>query len=129
MWLQSEFYEVGAPPAYLGEPFDNLFSLRDTQQHAILKRNIGGLYTKASVSDFQPNIDHCVDLFLKQVGARTEHGPAVFDMSLWLHLFAFDALGGMNVSKPLGFLETGEDVEAMIGTYDKIFMMVGLVSQ
>lgn len=58
----------------------------------------------------------------------TKEGPATLDMSLWVHLFAFDCLGDINLSKRFGFMETGKDVRNMIATADKILHMTGLVS-
>ncbi|KAI1389365.1 benzoate 4-monooxygenase cytochrome P450 [Hypoxylon trugodes] len=127
-FAKSDFYEVGAP-AYGGEPLENLFSLRDAQRHATLKRNIGGLYTKTAVRDFEPHIDSCIDLFMKQLAERTRDGPTELNMSVWLHLFAYECLSEINVSKKLGFLEQGKDVNGTIESSDKIFYMVGLFTQ
>lgn len=104
-----------------------IFSLRDAKRHATLRRTIGGSYKKSSVEDLEPNIDRCVNEFLRQLGERTEHGPTNLDMSLWLHLFAFDCLSEVKVWKQLGFLQGGQDVEDMIWSADKTFAMVGLV--
>ncbi|KAK6951538.1 hypothetical protein Daesc_006059 [Daldinia eschscholtzii] len=125
---QSDFYEVGAP-VYHGEPLENLFSLRDVQRHATLRRNIGGLYTKAAVKDFEPQVDSCIELFMRQLADKTRNEPAILDMSVWLHFFAYDCLSEMNVSKKLGFLERGQDVNGTIESADKIFFMVGLFTQ
>lgn len=124
--IQSDFYEVGAP-MYRDKPLENLFSLRDAKRHTTLRRNIGAIYKKSVVWDLEPNIDRCVDEFLRQLAERTDHGPTNLNMSLWLHLFAFDCLSEVNVSKQLGFLQRGQDVEDMICSSDKIFAMVGLV--
>lgn len=107
-----------------------MFSLRDVQRHATLKRNIGGLYTKTAVKEFEPNVDRCVDALLRQLAEKTKlgSGSTVLDMSFWLHLFAFEILSEVNTSKKLGFLDRGEDVNDMIGSADKIFLLVGLVS-
>lgn len=129
---------MGAP-TYAGSPLENLFSLRDAARHAALKRNIGGLYTKAAVRDLEPGIDGCVEGFLRQLAARTEGAgtgqgvsetkttTTTLDMSLWLHLYAYECLGVTNTSKRLGFLEQGRDVDEMIGSADQIFLLVGLV--
>lgn len=93
----------------------------------MLKRNIGGLYTKAAVKSFEPCIDSCIDLFLTQLATRTEKQPFKLDMSLWLHLFSFDCLGEINISRKLGFLEQGKDVGSVIKSADQIFYLVGLV--
>ncbi|KAF2971588.1 hypothetical protein GQX73_g1920 [Xylaria multiplex] len=127
-FTKSSFYEVGAP-VYRDEPLENLFSLRDAPRHLSLKRNIGGLYTKAAVKDFESKIDSCVKLFIQQLADRTKDGAARLDMSLWLHLFAFDCLSEVNVSKKLGFLESGKDVNDIIKSSDKIFYLVGLLTQ
>ncbi|KUI58928.1 Pisatin demethylase [Cytospora mali] len=127
-FAKSDFYGVGAPD-YGGEPLENLFSLRDVQRHATLRRNIGALYTKTAVKDFEPRVDSCVDLFLTQLADRTIEGPTNLDMSTWLHLYAYDCLVEVNVSKKLGLLEQGHDVEGFIASADKIFHMVGLFTQ
>lgn len=64
---------------------------------------------------------------MKQLADRTKDGAANFDMSTWLHLFAFECLSEINVSKKLGFLERGQDVYSMIESADKIFHVVGIV--
>lgn len=118
---------MGAP-TYADEPLENLFSLRDAGRHATLKRNIGGLYTKAAVRDLEPGIDGCVEGFLRQLAARTDRGATTtLDMSLWLHLYAYECLGVTNTSKRLGFLKEGRDVDKMIESADQIFLLVGLV--
>ncbi|KAI0902791.1 cytochrome P450 oxidoreductase [Ustulina deusta] len=128
LFSKSDFYEVGAP-IYRDEPLENLFSLRDVSRHAMLRRNIGGLYTKASVAGFETKINDCVTLFMTQLADRTKAGSTKMDMSLWLHLLAFDCLGEINVSKNLGLLESGQDVNGFIEASDKIFYIVGLFTQ
>ena len=107
---------------------DNLFSIRDVADHARLRKNIGHLYTRATVKDFEQHINSCLDLFLHRLAEFTRLGPAKLDMSLWLHYFSFDSLGEINVSKRLGFLQHGQDVSGMIAAADRIFALAGLVS-
>lgn len=64
---------------------------------------------------------------MRQLADKTRDGPVTLDMSVWLHLFAYDCLSEINVSKKLGFLERGQDVGGTIESSDKIFFMVGLV--
>lgn len=123
---ESDFYEVG-PPMYRDESLENLFSLRDADRHATLKRAIGGLYKKSVAVESDVHQHICQYSALRQLGKRTEHGHANLDMSFWLYLFAFDCLSEVNISKQLGFLQRGQDVEDMIWSVDKIFVMVGLV--
>ncbi|KAI1342698.1 benzoate 4-monooxygenase cytochrome P450 [Xylariaceae sp. FL0016] len=127
-FFKSDFYEVGAP-IHGGSPLENLFSLRDPSHHAALRRNIGGLYTKTIVKDFEPHVDTSIDLFIKQLAQRTQNGPVRLDMSTWLHYFAYDCLCEVNVSKKFGMLERGGDVENAIGSADQIFYFVGIATQ
>lgn len=112
---------------YRGGPLLNLFSIQNVDYHASLRKNIGGLYTKAAVNDFEPQIDRCINLFMRQLDKLSKDNLVILDMSLWLHLFAFDCLAEVNVSKTFGFIEQGQDVRGMIAAADKIFRIVGLI--
>lgn len=108
----------------------NLFSAQDVNYHSTLKKTVGGLYTKAAVLDLEPKIDGCVRMFTDQMLKLTRgDGPTDLDMSLWVHLFAFDCLGELNVSKKFGFLESGKDMKGMIAGSDKLLIMTGLVKK
>ena len=79
------------------------------------------------MKDFEPQIENCVDLLVKRLGEVNNHGSAALNMSLWLHLYAYDSLAEVNLSEKMGFLETGEDVDGYIAAADRVFFMVGLV--
>ena len=79
------------------------------------------------MKDFESSIDSCIHLFLQRLKESSQDGIHTLDMSLWLHLFAYDCLGEINISKKFGFMEKGRDVDGMIQAADKIFWMVGLV--
>ncbi|RAL13169.1 cytochrome P450 [Aspergillus homomorphus CBS 101889] len=127
-FAKSDIYEVGAP-TYRGKRLENLFSIRDVNHHATLRKNLGSLYTKGAVRSLEPLVDSCVDLFIHRLRDLCKHGPATVDMSLWLHLYAYDSLAEVNVSQKLGFLQKGDDVGGMIGAANRIFYMVGLLTQ
>ena len=111
-----------------GAPLVNLFSARDIDYHSSLKKVIGGLYTKTAVRNLEPKIDACVEMFVEKMRelAGQGHSTAV-DMSLWVHLFSFDCLGELNVSRKFGFLESGKDINGMIQRSDNLLIMTGLV--
>jgi hypothetical protein len=54
-------------------------------------------------------------------------GTTRLDMSLWIHLFAFDCLGELNASKKFGFLESGQDINGLIDGSDRILIKTGFV--
>ncbi|KAJ4413456.1 hypothetical protein N0V82_008530 [Gnomoniopsis sp. IMI 355080] len=126
----SSFYEVGAP-FYGGGPMENMFSLRDIEQHASLRRRIGCLFANTSVKDLESNVDLSVNYFLRWLAEQTKDGVATIDMAKWMHFYAYDCLSQINVSKSLGFMEIGDDVKdknglGYIEAAGTIFYMVGL---
>ncbi|CAG8900566.1 unnamed protein product [Penicillium egyptiacum] len=126
---KSDFYKPAAAP-FEGSPLLNLFSVRDVNYHSSLKKVIGGLYTKAAVLGLESKIDTCVEMFTNQLRNRTrDDGPTNVDMSLWVHLFAFDCLGELNVSKKFGYLDTGRDFNGFIEGSDKVLIKTGLSSE
>ena len=66
-------------------------------------------------------------IFMDQLSTIVKDGPACVNMSLWVHFFAFDCLGEINVSKSFGFLKSGTDVRGMIAAADRILHMAGIV--
>ncbi|KAI1095697.1 benzoate 4-monooxygenase cytochrome P450 [Rostrohypoxylon terebratum] len=126
---KSDFYLLTSPP-FEGKPLPNLFSTQDVNYHASLKRLLGGLYTKAATLDLEPNIDRTLKLFLYKMQEHLEKDElASVDMSLWVHLFAFDCIAELNNSESFGFLESGTDVNGMIKRADIILMDTGLYAQ
>ncbi|KAF1978048.1 cytochrome P450 [Bimuria novae-zelandiae CBS 107.79] len=116
-------------PLHDGKRLFNLFSVQDVHYHAKLKRAIGSLYTKSVVLELEPRIDDTIKLFMKCLAKRTANGPTELDIYLWLHLFAFDSLGDLNLSERFGFLEKGQDVRGMIETANRILHITGLFGQ
>lgn len=111
-----------------GEPLENMFSLRDVTRHSNLRRNIGGLYTRAAAKDLEPKMQSCISVFLAEIARRIGSGQRELDMSVWLHFFAYDSLGEINVSKKLDFMEKGVDINGLIEASSKLLKMVGYVS-
>jgi hypothetical protein len=115
-------------PPYEGKPLLHMFSIRDVDYHASLKKHIGVLYTKAAILDLEPKIDDCLRLFRRKIQEKTQNGPVVLNMSLWPHLFAFDCLADINLSTYFGFLESGSDVQGYIKSADQILADTGMVA-
>ncbi|KAF2676486.1 cytochrome P450 [Lentithecium fluviatile CBS 122367] len=125
---KSDFYKQTVA-TWEGKPLLNLFSVQDVNWHSSLKKTIGGLYTKSAVLNLEPKIDTCLQLFTKKMKELTRSGNSTVDMSLWVHLFTFDCLGDINVSRNFGFMESGKDVNGMIAGSDSLLIMTGLYAQ
>ncbi|KAF1973121.1 benzoate 4-monooxygenase cytochrome P450 [Bimuria novae-zelandiae CBS 107.79] len=128
VFKKSDFYRP-VSPVHNRKRLYNLFSAQDVEYHSKLKRTIGSIFSQSAVIELESKIDATLDLFLDQILKRTAKGSCTLDMSLWPHLFAFDALGDLTLSHRFGFLESGTDVRNMIATADKIYDMTGLFGQ
>ncbi|TRX98039.1 hypothetical protein FHL15_001249 [Xylaria flabelliformis] len=126
---KSDFYKPTSA-MFEGAPLLNMFSTQDVKYHSSLKKRVGGLYTKAAVLRLEPKIDGCVSMFTRKIEALVPKDATIrLDMSLWVHLFAFDCLGELNVSKKFGFLESGRDINGMIEGSDRALIKTGLYAQ
>jgi hypothetical protein len=82
-----------------------------------------------SLADLEPHVQPVIDLFLRRIDEVGEGGKRAFDIGTWLQYFTFDALGEINFSEQLGFLETGTDVGKSIGTIDGLLAYLSIIGQ
>ncbi|KAI0817139.1 benzoate 4-monooxygenase cytochrome P450 [Xylaria sp. FL0064] len=128
-YSKSDFYKPTSAK-FEGAPLLNLFSVQDVNYHSSLKNRIGGLYTKTAVLGLEAKIDDCVRTFTHKLEALILSGSTTrLDMSLWVHLFAFDCLGELNTSRKFGFLESGQDINGLIEASDHILIQAGFYAQ
>ncbi|KPM36157.1 hypothetical protein AK830_g10426 [Neonectria ditissima] len=98
----------------------NLFSLRDSQRHAFVKRQYANLYTMSSLVSYEPSVEDCIALFSRRLSGFCREGKPV-DLGRWLQFYAFDVIGAITFSKRFGFMEHGRDVGDIISTIDYTF--------
>ena len=72
-------------------------------------------------------MDSCISKLLEKM-TQAAHENAPVDMSLLLHLFAFDCLGEINTSKQFGFLDSGQDVNNMMAIANQRLEEIAMVS-
>ena len=123
---QTKFYST-AQARYEGENLDNMFATSDIAFHNRIKRTTGHVYSTTAVSQLEPQVDSCLELFLSRIRAFATSMPQPMDMSAWLQFYSFDCLGAISFSQKLGFLATGTDVDNMILAVDQIFDYVARV--
>ncbi|EEQ85215.2 cytochrome P450 oxidoreductase [Blastomyces dermatitidis ER-3] len=125
---KSEFYSIGEG-LYEGKKLPTLFTTRSNEYHAQLKRASAKGFSMTAISELEPYVNGCIELFLKKVEERSNDGKMVFDIGPWMQFFAFDVLGEVNFSRSLGFLETGADVDNNIAAIDQFLSYVSLIGQ
>ncbi|EDN03976.1 predicted protein [Histoplasma mississippiense (nom. inval.)] len=125
---KSEFYSIGEG-LYEGKKLPTLFTTRSNEYHARLKRASAKGFSMTALSELEPYVNGCIELFLKRVEGRSNDGKIALDIGPWMQFFAFDVLGEVNFSKSLGFLETGVDVDNNIAAIDQFLSYVSLIGQ
>ena len=113
---------------YDGETLENIFATPDITYHARMRRTIGAAYSTTAITELEPLLDDCVNLFISRIREASIPTPRAFNIADWLQYYSFDCLGVVSFSKQIGFLKTGTDVGSMIKIVDKIFDYVALVT-
>lgn len=125
---QTAFYPI-VEAVYDGKFLANLFTTRSEKYHAHLKRASANAYSMTSLADLEPYVQNVIQLFLRRIGEVTEHGKLPFDIGQWVQFFTFDALGEINFSEQLGFLESGADVGNSIAAIDGLLRYLSIIGQ
>lgn len=82
----------------------------------------------SAMSNIENNIDRSLDKFFGKLKRFTNQTSAVVNMSAWLQFWAFDCIGEINFSTPMGFLDAGKDVDDICELDHEMMMYFALVS-
>ncbi|KAK4554665.1 hypothetical protein LTR86_008167 [Recurvomyces mirabilis] len=119
VFVKAPFYE-GFRANIPGARNDS-FSERVETKHAERRKIQAPLYTQGAVLSYEPCVDRIVQLFKNRMSMFAE-AEEVFDMSIWLHRYAFDVLGEMFFGREGGFgmVEKGIDYNGWCNTLTTI---------
>ncbi|KAH8808618.1 cytochrome P450 [Xylogone sp. PMI_703] len=131
-FIKSAFYTVN--DTKVGNTIiKNAFSTQSNEFHARALRPIGKFYKMSSLlSTQQPNVENTIELFCKRLDEEFVNGPnagRTCSMDQWLLFFAWDVIGQMTFSKPMGFLEKGKDDTGLLITADKALDYFATIGQ
>ena len=110
-----------------GERLPSLFSTTDEQYHAELRRCVNSAFSMSSLVQYEPSVDITTAKFLDQTEALFASENKVCDFAEWLQYYAFDVIGEITYSKRHGFIDSGKDVDGMVGYLGKLFSYVAPV--
>jgi cytochrome P450 len=91
-----------------------LFTVKDNEHHAQLKRPVARAYAMTTLLEYEPFVDTTTILFMKRIDELYVGRGQSCDFGKWLQYYAFDVIGEMTFSKRFGFLERNEDVDGII---------------
>lgn len=89
-------------------------------------------YKMSSILVAESLVDETIAAFYKRIDEEFVHGSkadTISAMDQWLYYFAWDVVGQMSLSKPMGFIEAGADHSDMIKTGEKAMDHFAVVGQ
>lgn len=110
-----------------GKVVPTIFSTQDESVQETMKRPIAQVYAMTNLRTYEPLVDSTEAFFLNKLKRFAGEGRTL-DLGTWLHWFATDVIMEITFGKRLGFLESEEDVDAILETIEKRFWYVAVVS-
>ncbi|CAG8876714.1 unnamed protein product [Penicillium nalgiovense] len=111
-----------------GRPTPTLFSTTDENFHASIKRPISSAYSMSTLTEFEPFVDKTIHTLFGKLDEFVAE-VKVCDIATWLQYYAFDVIGELTFSKPLGFLEKGNDIDGIIVALEHMLDYSGKIGQ
>ena len=115
--LQSDFYAVN--DLFINKRrVPNVFSTRDEHMNTKIMKPALRLFAMNNVLKYEPLVDKTINYFFECLDQRFVSSGKPCDMDNWLHFCAWDVIAETAFSKPMGFLQQGQDIQSMMaGTY------------
>ncbi|CAG1960374.1 unnamed protein product [Fusarium graminearum] len=128
-WLKTPFYH-GSSALVNGHIVLNTFSQTDPVKHKKGRQPIAKLYSSAGVSTLEPHMNKVINQLCDELEKRfTGHNAGqVCSLGQWILFYAWDVVGAITFSQPIGYLKKGCDFDGTLKNADKAmdyFTVVG----
>ncbi|KGO43608.1 Cytochrome P450 [Penicillium expansum] len=111
-----------------GRPTPTLFTTTDENFHAAIKRPVSSAYSMSTLTEFEPFVDKTIHTLFGKLDEFVAEAK-VCDIAAWLQYYAFDVIGELTFSKPLGFLQRGGDIDGIIVALEHMLDYSGKIGQ
>ncbi|KAJ5738183.1 cytochrome P450 [Penicillium malachiteum] len=115
---KSDMVEAMAP-VYKGKKQPTMFAAADNKTHARIRRPVAGAYAMTNIIYFEPFVDENTKLFYAKMEELFIQPKKPCDLHNWVQYFAFDVVLEMTMSRNLGFLKAGGDVDGVLKQLQK----------
>ncbi|KAL4874950.1 cytochrome P450 [Aspergillus karnatakaensis] len=106
-------------PIYKGQKQPTMFAAADNRTHARIRRPVAGAYSMTSIMQFEPFVDENIRVFYARMDELFINTKKPCDIHNWVQYFAFDAVLEMTMSRNLGFMKAGGDVDGVLKQLQK----------
>ncbi|KAL4738144.1 cytochrome P450 [Aspergillus similis] len=115
---KSEMVKAMAP-IYKGKRQPTMFAAADNKTHARIRKPVAGSYSMSNIMQFEPFVDRNLRLFYTRLEELFIQPQRPCDIHNWVQYFAFDTVLEMTMSRNLGFMKAGGDVEGVLKQLQK----------
>lgn len=87
-------------------------------------------YSPLGIATLEPHMDAMIDKLCCEIESRYGDGPQSFDLGRWLLYYAWDVVGSVTFSQPVGYLEKGYDFDGTLSNAERAvdyFSVVGMI--
>ncbi|RVX74072.1 hypothetical protein B0A52_01904 [Exophiala mesophila] len=127
-FVKSDFYHVLLLYTK-GKPVPTIFATQDERLHRTLRKPVAAMYSTTKILTLEPFVDITLQNFIDRLDTLFANQGLPCDLGTWLRYFAFDVMGDLTFSRPLGFLATGMDVDGIIRSIWTYFYKAAPVTQ
>ncbi|KAK3356708.1 cytochrome P450 [Lasiosphaeria hispida] len=131
-WKKTEYYRSSS--AFVGGRIvHNLFSQDDKDKHAAEKKPVAKYYSPTGVVLLEPLVDKVIRQLCDELDKRFITKAATgktFDLGNWILYYAWDVVGTVTFSQPMGYLSAGIDFDGTLHAAEKLldyFSWVGCI--
>ncbi|KAK5072143.1 hypothetical protein LTR64_004079 [Lithohypha guttulata] len=107
----------------------SLVAVTDEAVHARMKRLVANAYALSTLVEFEPLVDSTTNFFLDTLQQRFAAEKKEIDLGFYLQAYAFDVMGELTMSRRLGFIEQGMDVNNIMKSIDANFEYFSVIGQ
>lgn len=95
-----------------------------------LKYSVAKHYSARGVAPLEPHTDDMINRLCHELDTRFEASGDSFDLGRWLLYYAWDVVGTVTFSQPIGYLENGHDFDGTLRDAERAqyyFSIVGMI--
>ncbi|KAH8658385.1 cytochrome P450 [Xylariales sp. PMI_506] len=101
-------------PIYQGKRQPTMFAAADNKTHAAIRKPVAPAYSMSKIIQFEPFVDKNMKLFYTKLDELFISTNKPCDYHNWVQYWAFDVIFEMTMSRNLGFMEAGGDVDGVL---------------
>ncbi|KAF7539421.1 hypothetical protein G7054_g2167 [Neopestalotiopsis clavispora] len=112
-----------------GKAKETLFTTLREDFHVRIKRPVANAYSMTVLTDYEPLVDSSINSLFRELDRRFVSRGASVPLFEWFQYYAFDVIGELTCSTPLGFMREGRDIEGIIASLNTAMDYHAIIGQ